>query len=348
MKIFVVGHPSEYGGAGSELYHQILLWVKMKMEVVIIPTMSGFRNEPLRNEMLNLGVGYTDVRDYSSVTEKDLVINFCSKEFLEDLEKINKRTSHTAFVNCMTWLFPKEKIAHEKGLIKYSLYQRPQVRDDHKKILKGGHNSKAEFIHFNPYFDSSKFPFVDRRYNDKFTIGRISRQDADKFSSYTFHIWEYAVAPKMKRGLVLGFDQRSAKKVGFVPDWVETYKDQKQLSVNEFYKQCDVIVQSTDTTENWPRVGFEAMYSGCPLIVDNKGGWKYMIKHKTSGFLCDNPRDFIYWTSRMAYEPDFRNKVAVDALYRAYNLSGFEKSKQSWEDFFNIVTNERESEVNIG
>lgn len=309
------------------------------MDVTIIPSMPGFSKEPLKPEMEALGVRYTDNhRDYSEVTENDVVINFCGAEFLDDIEKICKKTQRTCFVNCMTWLFPKEREAHSKNQIAFSLYQRPQVRGVHRaELVKLG--SKAKFLNFKPFFDSSMIEFLPRKNNDRFTIGRISRQDADKFAVYTWHIWEYAVAPSEKRGICLGYDMRSVQKAGNPPSWVERHLDHSTLPVKEFYRQCDVIVQSTDTTENWPRIGFEAMYSGCPLVVDNKGGWRYMVDHEESGFLCDTPQEFIYWTSRLAFEPQLREEVAIKALKKALSLSGEGPSRQSWKEVFEILFN---------
>ena len=46
-KIYVNGFPSLYGGAGTELHHQILVWLPMGIDVHIIPTNGGFENEAL-------------------------------------------------------------------------------------------------------------------------------------------------------------------------------------------------------------------------------------------------------------------------------------------------------------
>ena len=83
--LFIVGFPGLYGGAGTELHHQIILWSKafQKIKLFIIPTFNGYKNEPLYKEMIDLGVTILDVMDFSSITGDDAVINFCSKEFLQ-------------------------------------------------------------------------------------------------------------------------------------------------------------------------------------------------------------------------------------------------------------------------
>lgn len=326
-----------YGGAATELHHQIILW-KLgfpELELHIIPTQQGFKNEPLYPQMINMGIIYEGVMDFSQVTKDDAVINFCSSAFLENIETINERTDRTVFVNCMTWLFDLEKKQASKNNIKFHLYQRPQVRDEHAFYLKKL-GSNAEFIHFSPYFDASsiKFSVKDQGFTN---IGRISRQDADKFSKDTVSIYHGIVSPKMKRGHFLGFKEDLIKKIGNIPDWIQTYRNHERLSVEEFYDRVDFLVQSTDTTENWPRVGFEAMFSGKPLVVNNRGGWQYMIDHGVNGFLCNDYRDFVYYGSRMSYDDEYRHQIAENALRKAKELSSFETSKESWSQVFEKV-----------
>ena len=56
------------------------------------------------------------------------------------------------------------------------------------------------------------------------------------------------------------------------------------------------------------------MASGSVLIVDNRGGWRQMVEHGKTGWLCSNERDFIYYASKMACEPNLRDDMAEAAL----------------------------------
>ena len=284
-----------------------------------------------------MGVKYHECRDYSAITKDDAVINFCSRVFMGDLEKINQHTKRVMFVNCMTFLWKEEKETADKGLISHFLYQRDGVRKDHQRQLQSL-GSKAQFMSFSPYFDdmSLKFSVKDQEFTQ---IGRISRKDPDKFSKDTLHIYEYLVSPKVKRAHFLGFDERSKTKIGEPYNWIKTYSDQREFPVKDFYDTIDFIVQPTDTTENWPRVGFEAAFSGKPLVVDNRGGWRSMVIHGETGFLCDTPRDFIYYGSRLAYDLDLRHKMANAARKRAMWLSCVDVSRNSWSEVFESVFN---------
>lgn len=331
-RIFIYGFPGKYGGASTELHHQIILWRTMHLEVHIIPSHAHYKQEPLYRFLLQSGVIVHTCNEWDALTPDDVVLGFCNAEFLDHLSEIYQRTKRTVFINCMTWLFEKEKQRMAEGKIAMFLYQNEEVRQKNMPILQAlNPDPNIQFVTFTPYFDDSAFPFIEERASDHFGCGRISRQDADKYAANTLHIYEYFVAPVLKRGLFLGFDARSEAKIGRPPSWITTACDSAIISQQDFYKHCQIILQPSDTTENWPRVGFEAMASGSILIVDDRGGWQQMIEHGKSGWLCKHERDFIYYASKMAYEPELRREMAHNARLRGQELGGIEHSKASWE-----------------
>jgi hypothetical protein len=333
-RLFVVGFPSTYGGAGTELHHQIIAWRSMDVEVHLIPSWPA-ETEGLYEEMIKMGVHVHGPGSFEQLRPTDPVLGFCNAEFLDALPEIREFTKRTIFVNCMTWLFDKERECMEEGLISMFLYQNEDVRKDHRlKLRELNSDPNVKFQTFKPYFDASLFPFVTGRCEESFGCGRISRQDADKFSRNTLHIYEYFVSKKWKKGLFLGFDDRSEEKIGTPYDWIRCAKDQSEISQQDFYKHCEIILQPT---ENWPRVGFEAMASGSVLIVDNRGGWKKMVEHGKTGWLCDHERDFIYYASKMAYEPDLRAEMASAAKERGLLLGSLEQSVSSWQEVFACI-----------
>lgn len=337
-RIFAYGFPGKYGGAGTELHHQILLWKALGLEVHLIPSFPNYDREPLYNPMKEAGVHIHSFNEWDALSADDPVLGFCNAEFLNHLPAIHQRTRKTVFVNCMTWLFEKEKQRMAEGKIAMFLYQNEQVRQKNMPLLQAlNPDPRVQFLTFSPYFDDSMFPFVEARAEDSFGCGRISRQDADKYAANTLHIYEYFVAPVMKRGLFLGFDARSEKKIGRPFSWITTACDSSIISQQDFYKHCKIVLQPSDTTENWPRVGFEAMSSGSVLIVDDRGGWQQMIQHGKTGWLCKNERDFIFYASKMAYEPELRQEMAVNASIHCKNLSGIDRAKESWGNVLNAI-----------
>lgn len=337
QRLFVHGFPGKYGGAGTELHHQIIIWRKMGMEVHLIPPWDCLR-EPLYEDMVKLGVVIHAPCDWTCLEEGDPILGFCNAEFLEALPEMRRRTKRTIFVNCMTWLFDKEKEAMSKGEIAMFLYQNEAVRQNVMPVLRGlNGDPKIQFCTFKPYFHAEDFPYIIQRDTDFFGCGRISRQDADKFAANTLFIYDTFVSPNMKHGLFLGFDRRSEEKIGRPFDWIQIAHDQREVSQQAFYKHCRIVLQPTDTTENWPRIGFEAMASGSVLIVDNRGGWQQMVQHGKTGWLCNHERDFIYYASKMAYEPNMRDDMAEAARLRGLELGGEEASRGSWEEIFENI-----------
>lgn len=336
--LFIVGFPSLYGGAGAELYHQVRVWETLGVALHFIPTQKNVRKAVLYGEMTEHGHVIHDAYDWAAIPEDAPVISFCNEDFLAALPEIRRRTRRTVFVNCMTWLFGKEKEAMSRGDIALFLYQNDQVRQSVMPRLQALNGDPSiRFMTFRPYFDSSAFPFIAGRPADWFEAGHISRQDEDKFSKDTWRIYEHFASPVPKRGTFLGFDARSEAKTGKPPDWVETFHDQKSLSQQEFYRRCHIVLQPTDTTENWPRVGFEAMASGSVLIVDKRGGWEQMIEHGRTGWLCESPGDFIAFATKMAWEPHYREDMAAAARERGLALGGMEASQESWRQVFEVI-----------
>ena len=284
--LYIVGFPSLYGGAGAELYHQVRAWETLGVVLHFIPTQKNVRKAALYGEMTERGHVIHDAYDWAAIPEDAPVISFCNEDFLTALPEIRRRTRRTVFVNCMTWLFGKEKEAMSRGDIALFLYQNDKVWQNVMPRLRAlNGDPSVRFMTFRPYFDSAAFPYV----------------------------------------------------AGKPPDWVETFHDQKALPQQEFYRRCHIVLQPTDTTENWPRIGFEAMASGSVLIVDKRGGWEQMIEHGRTGWLCESPGDFIAYASKMAWEPHYREDMAAAARERGLALGGLEASQESWRQVFDVI-----------
>ena len=327
----IVGFPGLYGGASVELDSHITLWKKMGIDLHIVPT-HDVSNEPL----LKKAKGCATVHNMMEFPRlKDMpVLSFCNGDFLENIELIKMYASKTIFINCMTWLFPKEKEAHEKGLIDLFLYQNPMVQKRVEEELVAI-NSEFNWKIFTSWFDDGAFPFHPFRMNDRFRFGRISREDGDKYTQDCLHIYDSILSPVAKSGIILGYDDRTRKKIGNPPEYIRHFPG-SGITQQEFYAHSSCIIQKTETFENWPRVAMEAMASGSVLIVDDKGGWQSMIRHGETGFLCKDSKDFIYYASKMAYEPECRHKIAWTALEAGRELYGEKASMESWKEVLEL------------
>ena len=330
-ELCVIGHPSKLGGADTELEHQIILWREMGIDVYICNT-GGYDKNGLmmKQQMIDLGCKYLPERAWNHLKGFH-VISFCNGEFLSNIDQIKIYAKSTTFVNCMTWNFEKELKAQENGYLNFHLYQTDHQLDKVSKELKKFKNYRP--IKFDPYFDKTNFPLIKNRKKEA-TIGRVSRADADKFGLMQFWIWNTMVVPYNKIGIVLGWDERSrAKFKSNPPEYVKSYKE-GEISQKQFYSECDILVMTTDTFENLPRVGFEAMSSGTLLVVDDKGGWKVLVDDGITGWRCKDHKEFVYKASRSAFEYEETEEMRSNAYNKIDNTWGKENSMKSWEKVF--------------
>lgn len=332
-ELCVIGYPSRVGGADTELDHQIHVWQALGVRVHLIHT--GAFDDNLRSmRMEDRGCVIHEPRDWSACRDKH-VISYCNGEFLKHLDVIRSYAKTTTFVNCMCWLFDAEKEAHRKGLIDCFLYQTDHARERVQADLFAI-NPNYRWFKVRPYFHVAEFPFNVDRAEDRFRFARISRDDPAKFHPSQMWVYEAMVAPVLKEGVILGINDTIREKIGQEPNWIRGLAA-GAVPVQEVYRQAHCIIQMAETYENLPRVGFEAMASGCVLIVDHRGGWCEEVLHGQTGFLCRNDREFVYYASRTAHERAERRQMAVRAREWLEDQWGLEPAKRGWSEFFRFL-----------
>jgi glycosyltransferase involved in cell wall biosynthesis len=340
-ELCVIGNVSTLGGADTELMDQIKCWFKMGIKTYILHT-GPLKETPLKKEVeIEYNCEYLTPRMWNQC--KDMhCISFCNGQFLTNLHLIKKHARSTTFVNCMTWNFKKEIDCQKRGLIDFHLYQTEHAHRLVSKGLKQFDNYKP--LMFDPYFDCELFPYMDNRSVDRFRFGRISRSDMAKYNNKQFDIYDSIVSPIRKSGLVLGWTDRINKKVHLDKSkldeeqprynkYIQLYPD-CEITQQEFYKFCDVMILTADTFENLPRVGFECMSSGSVMVVNNRGGWQQQIENGVTGFLCDTPEEFIDKSSLLASNAQLKEDLRGAARHKLELEWGMEKSMKSWDLVF--------------
>jgi glycosyltransferase involved in cell wall biosynthesis len=113
-------------------------------------------------------------------------------------------------------------------------------------------------------------------------------------------------------------NMRTAELTGFL--------EGEQLS--EAYANMDVFVfpSETDAYGNVPQ---EAMASGAPALVSDKGGPKFFIKHGENGFIAKNLDDFVKYSIELIDNP--AKLTEMKKLSREFALS------RSWDSVFETV-----------
>lgn len=329
-EICVIGFPSKVGGADTELDHQIRVWQAMGMRVHLLHT--GQLDDNLRAmHMEDRGCIIHTPCDWAACRGMH-VISYCNGEFLKQLEAIRTYARSTTFVNCMTWTFEAERDAHRRGLIDFFLYQTDHARERVQKQLTEI-NPSYRWCKVKPYFHLDDFSYCNNRTEETFRFVRVSREDAEKFHQAQIWVYETMVAPVLKEGLILGINDQIREKIGREPNWIRGMAA-GAMPVQEAYRNSHCLIQMSDTYENLPRIGFEAMASGCLLIVDDRGGWRELVLHGQTGFLCRDQREFVYYSTRAAFERNERRQMVVNAREWVQTNWGLDRAKQEWAGFF--------------
>lgn len=333
-EIAVIGYPSYCGGADTELLDQLRVWNMMGIRVHLIPTKD---NKEERIDLSDYNVEIHDYMDFKSCSGLH-TLSFCNPAFLNFGREIKKYAKSTSWANCMTFNFKNELEAHENGYIDYFLYQtKHQYNNLAGNLLKINRNYIP--YQFIPYFDDSRFPFIENRDYTLLRFGRISRCDAAKYSIDQFKI--YKRCHRKKSGTILGWSDELIKLCKFNKTDIDKsncmFYREGEISQQEFYKRCNVLCMSTRTFENLPRVGFEAMSSGTVLVVNNRGGWKLQVDNGKTGYLCNNTQEFIKVMNFLGDNQQDLKKLAMNAKTKLNSEFSLKKSASSWAAFFNGI-----------
>jgi hypothetical protein len=338
--VFVIGYPSDVGGANTELWHTVKLWRRFGLGVTLIPT-----GEPDPQWRMRLdGIGCRTAVGGRQWAVGGVVVAFCNERFLAAADRFRAMGCRIVWLGCMNWLFPAERLHYVRHgcfdrHVFQSRYQRQQLvpqlrrfgyRDEQGAVIRGA-------------FDATEFPFRPTRHlsGEVFTVGRISRAAADKFSPDTWRIYgrvreaiacgagvppavgrsstaslpgrsetpSYALGQSQLHVRVLGWSAEVEARVGPPPPWAEC-RPPGSCTPQNFLATLDALVHAGGTTaENWPRVGLEAMAAGVPVVADRRGGWTEMIRHGETGYLCDDDQQFACCAARLAGDEPHRLEI---------------------------------------
>lgn len=319
-ELWVAGYPSLYGGADLELDHNIDLWRHYGVEVHLVPMfgcdrqMAAFCHER----------GCTTHAYRPDIFERKIVASFCNGEFLSKLPEIIEcgRPEAVIWFNCMTWTFEKELEAHRNGWITYygfvSEYQKqclsPQFQQFGApvKVLEGYRP------YFNPANKSQQIEFRYRPPEKWFGLGRISRDDANKFSSDMWNSFFKVCSPIPTKTFVLGYGPNAHQRCGPAPaglDW-QTWLP-GEIPVREFYQRLHCVIHKTGgSRESYCRIVPECYAFGVPIIVEDDFAFPELVDDGVTGFRCKSSDEMSFRASQLAFDEECRKKM----IFRAYEF----------------------------
>lgn len=331
-EITIVGYPSTVGGANTEMLDQIKVWHKMGIKISIMPTREIDAIQK-KIDLSQYGCEVYPVRSFENLKGKNCIA-FCNDNALKYLLDIKKYAKTFTHVPCMC--VPKEAEKRYQHLIDLWLFQ-TQINKD--KTLQPLNKSKIQSMFFTPHFDTKQFPFLQtkHRISSKFSFGRLSRGDILKWNKDQMWIYDNFDSLRPKMCTCVGWKEKFEEKCGSIDRWYMSWYPQGKVDVNSFYRVCNVFCITTDTLENFPRTGFEAMSVGSVIVTNNRGGWKEQIKNGETGFLCDTKEEFVEVMTELAAKPWLEHKIRVQAYENVISNYNIISSAKSWEKVFNKI-----------
>lgn len=335
-EIYVGGYPSYFGGADTELWHNILLWRKYDWEVVCVP-MWG-KDPKMVKEMEKIGVKSIDY--HPKVFKDKLVTSWCNGNFLTKLPQIMQSGKPRTVVwhNCMTWTFPKEIAAIREGWIDYigfvSDYQKQMLVKAYKKLAPTPKKIPHDF-NYRPYYNYSMKKFDGEKNKDYIGLGRLSRHDPNKFAEDTWKIFHGVKPPENlpKKVWLQAWEKNVQKRIGDPPKELDvTLTGPNEIPADQFYDNLHIILHKTGgSRESYCRIVPEAFEAGVVMVVENDYAFPNLIEHGKTGFLCNSTEDFIEYGTKLAKDSKLRKKVAKEANKYLRSVISDDNIIKAWE-----------------
>jgi glycosyltransferase involved in cell wall biosynthesis len=171
-------------------------------------------------------------------------------------------------------------------------------------------------------------------------VGRVSRDDADKYAPETWITFGKVSAPLPVKVFLLGFGQSAAARCGLGSlcpwlDWMTWPPG--AIPVGEFFRHVHVVIHRTGgSRENWPRFVLESWASGVPVIVDDDYGVGEMVTDGVDGFKVKTSDEASFRASQLAFDEALRARMARAGY--ATLLSEHTNPARSFEPFRRLFT----------
>ena len=338
-EIYIAGCPSEVGGANTEIMHLMDLWIKAGIQINVVPLT---KRHDVLDHYLHLGV--KEHKYHPSIFNNKIVLGWCNQNLLRELPNIYIHGSPKAVVwaNCMTFLFPEEIAAHANGWITHyafvSDYQKQQLlpKLQQYKDVKELQGYKPYFSFNNP-IQQHKFSY--HKPQTTFNVGRVSRDDGQKFHSNMWYTFNKIKASLPVKALILGYGEKARFKTGPKPHgsiYSQTWEP-NEIPVNQIYNQLHCLLHQTGgSKESYCRTVIEAYANGIPPVVEDDYAFPQTVLHGETGYRCKNTDEFVTYTSLLGSDEDTRKAIARKGYeYLRDVLNDEETCLKPWERLLN-------------
>jgi len=239
----------------------------------------------------------------------------------------------------MTWTFEAELEAHRNGWIDYhgfvSAYQKGWLKPALEKV-----RSVQEFEGYRPYFnpenEAQKVTFSYRPPTTYFGVGRVSRDDAGKYSHDMWNIFYKVCTPIPKKVFVLGYGSNAHERCGSAPaglDWQIWMPN--GITASQLLERIHCLIHKTGgSRESYCRVVVEAYASGAPVVVEDDFAFPELVEDGVTGFRCRSSDEMSFRASELAFDEPRREQMILAARrFLVEEIASADRCWQAWRRF---------------
>lgn len=330
--LYIWGWPSYLGGADTKLAHLISL-IHEDYYITVIPNDANqLRDKTWTDYLDSFGVKYCSINDVPMRLD-GISLSMCNPRFFDGglCQLAKSRGSKVVWSAEMMWHHNGELDAVRDGLVDKVLF----VSEVQRSRI---HYPGVPWSMVGNYIDPQYFPYEERS-NDRFTIGRLSRQDPDKYPEDFPVFYESFDIPDIKfRVMAWSADLGDKYKWHYFDNRWDLLAPNQETQL-EFLQSLDVFMYQLGHkfTESWGRSTVEAMLTGVIPFVQTGHNFENLIEHGVSGYILDDFCDINDHLKALYEDSSLRRKMSKRcAEYARERLCNREEHRRIWKEALDV------------
>lgn len=331
--LYMWGMASFYGGADTKFAHLIDL-LHQEFNITVIPNHDAQLSDAYWSDYYKKhGVNFCSKNDLPR-SLNGVSLALCNDKFFDDnLCKLAKEKGTKVIWSAeMMWHREGEKKAIEDGYVDKVLY----VSEIQKSRLSYPDN--VPWAITGNYINPDQFPFKERD-NVRFTIGRLSRADPDKYPEDFPVFYELLSIPNVKFRVMAWSDELRAKYKWHDFDDRWDLLGESQENQLEFLYSLDLFVYPLGHkfTESWGRSTVEAMLTGAIPFVQTGHHLENLIESGQSGYVLDDFEEVKFHINYLYKNERFRRDMSAECSRHAREeLCNREEHIKIWKEALDV------------